>query len=327
MAESVTRRTGLAVLLGAGFSKWAAGLPVAAELFDFQLEPFGVREKNKLRLVRQLKAEWDSERPDSAAEQFIAHALAEPPQVRDAVLWYIVRRLSEPYIWIEWHAGKWRRHVLMIDENRKLERPGVTRARDFLVGLGPDVTGVLTTNYDLLVEYALGTTLFNYGHRGEVLSGRGAYPLSQWRNPVTLTGPVSIAKMHGSISWDSHGRYTDGRRGLTGNALVVAPTPEKTPPAQLTSVWQLAGRILEQSSRLLVFGFAFNPYDEALLGHFATHGRGLETVMLVDINPNLDGTKQVWPHSEVRAIPPPPESSAELAEWLRHRATASSGLS
>ncbi len=321
MAKSVTKRTGLAVLLGAGFSKWKAGLPVAAELFDFQLEPFGVREEGKLRLVRQLKTAWDGECPDGTAEQFIAHALAGPPRVRGAVLWYIVRRLSEPYVWTEWHAGKWRRHVLMIDENRKLERAGVTRARDFLVGLGHDVTGVLTTNYDLLVEYAFGTRLFNYGRRGEVLSGRAAYPLSQWRNPVALTGSVSIAKMHGSISWDSHGRYTDGRRGLTGNALIVAPTPEKTPPAPLASVWQLAGRILEQSSRFLVFGFAFNPYDEALLSHIANHGRGLKAVMVVDINPNLDGAKQLWPHSEVRALQPPPDGSAELAEWLGHRAT------
>lgn len=323
MAESVTKRTGLAVLLGAGFSKWAAGLPVAAELFDFQLDPFGVREKAKLRLVRQLKAAWDSEHHDSTAEQFITYALTGAPRVRGAVLWYIVRRLSEPYIWTEWHAGKWRRHVLMIDENRKIERPGVTRAQDFLVGLGLDVTGVLTTNYDLLIEYAFGTTLFNYGHRGEVLSGRGAYPLSQWRNPVALTGPISIAKMHGSISWDSHDRYTDGRRGLTGNALIVAPTPEKAPPSQLASVWQLGGRILERSSRLLVFGFAFNPYDEALLNHLAARGRGLETVMLVDISPNLDSAKQLWPQSEVSAIPPPSESGAALAEWLRHRGTTS----
>src|SRR5215210_3488374 len=84
----------------------------------------------------------------------------------------------------------------------------------FLLGVGPDVSGVLTTNYDLLVEYAFGTKLFNYGHRGEVLLGPGSYPVSQWRNPVTLTGPISIAKMHGSISWDERGRYTDGRRGL-----------------------------------------------------------------------------------------------------------------
>ncbi len=322
MAEFVAKRSGLAVFLGAGFSKWAAGLPVAAELFDFQLEPFGVQEQGRLKLVQQLKAAWDAEHPNGTAEEFIAHALARPSSCRAAVLWYIVRRLSEPYIWTEWHAGKWRRHILMIDENRKLERPGVTCARDFLLALGQDISGVLTTNYDLLVEYALGTKLFNYGRRGEVLSGRGTYPLSQWRNPVGLTGPISVAKLHGSISWDSDGRYTDGRRGITGNALVVAPTPEKIPPTALAGVWELAGRILERARRLVVFGFAFNPYDEALLNHLAKHGRGLETVVLVDIAPNPDRAKQLWPLAEVRALRPPPEDRAELTQELAHCAAA-----
>lgn len=162
MAKFVAKRSGLAVFLGAGFSKWAAGLPVAAELFDFQVEPFGVQEQDRLKLVRQLKAAWDAEHPNGTAEEFIAYALATTSRFRAAVLWYIVRRLSEPYIWTEWHTGKWRRHVLMIDENRKFDRPGVTRARDFLLGLGQDINGILTTNYDLLVEYALGTRLFNY---------------------------------------------------------------------------------------------------------------------------------------------------------------------
>ena len=103
---------------------------------------------------------------------------------------------------------------------------------------------LLTTNYDLLVEYALGTKEMNYGMRGEVLTGRGPYPVSQWANPVTLTGSVSVAKMHGSVSWDENARYTDGRRGLTGDALIIAPTPEKSMPDSLRDVWDLAARIL-----------------------------------------------------------------------------------
>ena len=71
----------------------------------------------------------------------------------------------------------------MIDENRASDRPGVVPVSDFLGRLG-EVTGLLTTNYDLLVEYALGTKEMNYGMRGEVLTGRGPYPVSQWANPV-----------------------------------------------------------------------------------------------------------------------------------------------
>ncbi len=304
------------MLLGAGFSKWAGGLPVVAELFDFAIEPFGLRDERKIQIVRSAKEAWDAEHAKSLAEQFIAHALAGQPDIRTAVSWYIVRRLSDPYVWREWHAGRWRRHVLMVDENRKYERLGVTRARDFLLRLSPGLSGILTTNYDLLVEYALGTKLFNYGRPGEVLTGRGAYPVSQWRNPVTLRGSIALAKMHGSISWDLKGRYTDGRRGITGDALIVAPTPEKTPPANLAPEWELAGLILRGSTRLLVFGFAFNPYDEALLNHLQEHGRNIKHVILVDKNPKTDRVRRVWPQAEVCVLPPPPEGDPECKNWL-----------
>ena len=121
----MTARQGLAVLLGAGFSKWAAGLPIASELFDFALEPFGPRETNRLAEVRRLKSRWDAENPDRGAEEFIAFALAAQPRLRRAVIWHIGRRLCDPYIWTEWHVGRQRRHVLMIDENRASDRPGV----------------------------------------------------------------------------------------------------------------------------------------------------------------------------------------------------------
>jgi len=73
----------------------------------------------------------------------------------------------------------------MIDENRVLERPGIKRAQNFLTWLSRfGLQGVITTNYDLIIEYALGTKGFNYGDVGEILQGRGPYPVSQWHNPV-----------------------------------------------------------------------------------------------------------------------------------------------
>lgn len=303
-------------MLGAGFSKWAAGLPVAAELFDFEIEPFGVRDDRKIKLLRRAKHVWDQEHAEGMVEQFIGHMLAESLEMRTAVSWYIVRRVSEPYIWKKWHAGKWRRHVLMIDENRKFERPGVTSARDFLYRMRPFLSGIITTNYDLLVEYALGTRLFNYGQPGEVLTGRGAYPVSQWRSPVTLQGSIRLAKMHGSISWDLEGRYTDGRRGITGNALIVAPTPEKTAPVDLASEWKLGARILRESARLLVFGFAFNPYDEALLNHLKQYGCNIEHVVVVDKSHRPDRVAAIWPQAHLCLFPPPPQEGPEQEAWF-----------
>jgi hypothetical protein len=305
----------LGVLVGAGFAKWAAGLPIASELFISKIEPFGPSDARRAQTVLRAREAWLEQHPEGASEEFIAHALALGEKLRKAVIWYIARRLSEPYIWQEWHAGRQRRHVLMIDEDRKYQRPGVTRARDLFLKVQSALSGIITTNYDLLIEYALGTRLFNYGRPGEVLAGRGAYPVSQWRNPVTLRGQIAVAKVHGSFSWDKARRYTDGRGGITGNALIVAPTPEKRPPPELAFEWELAGDILQRSRVLLIFGFAFNPYDEALLAHLRQQGRNLEQVILVDKNPRNDRASALWPHASVRALSPPLENE-DLGAWI-----------
>src|SRR6266498_5147183 len=137
----------------------------------------------------------------------------------------------------------------MIDENRKYDIEGMRKAQVFISNLKAvkRLSGIITTNYDLVLEYALGTRGYNYGIRGQRLIGRGAYPVSQWIKPVILSGDISIAKIHGSLSWDENGYYTDGRRGLTGNALIVAPTPEKEPSELLQFHWKLAEQILNNT--------------------------------------------------------------------------------
>ena len=227
-----------------------------------------------------------------------------------------MRRLTEPFIWTEFHAQRPRRHVLMIDENRRFDIGGVVEAKHFIQQFrGPLLSGIVTTNYDMLVEYALGTKGFNYGAPIEVLSGRGPYPLSQWRNPVTLEGEIPLAKIHGSISWDEQGHYTDGRRAITGGALIVPPTPEKRPPEVLGHVWDLAGRILERADALLVFGFAFNPYDEAVLKLLQSAGRNLESVLVVDIDPKIGLARDLWPVATVTSCLPPPSGDRSIEHW------------
>jgi hypothetical protein len=308
----------LALLLGAGFSKWAAGLPVASELFDFDLEIWGPRDARKFETARSCKESWDATHPAGLPEQFIADALSFAGRQREAILWYLTRRLSEPFIWSEWHAGRWRRHVLMIDENRRFQIDGVVRARDFLQRFcGPGLAGIITTNYDMLVEYALGTRGFNYGTVGEVLIGRGAYPVSQWLHPVRLMGRVPLAKIHGSTSWDEKGHYTDGRRGLTGGALIVAPTPDKSRPNRLEAVWSLAEDMLERSSALLVFGFGFNKYDEAVLSILRGSGRRLTAVLLIDIDPKTERARRLWPGATVLSSMPPPAGDRAIRDWSR----------
>jgi hypothetical protein len=301
------------LLLGAGFSKWAADLPVARQLFDFNIEPFGIRERRNLVQIRAVKEAWESANPGGEAERFIEHAFAVGGVVRDLVQWYVQRRLVAPFIFHERHAARTRRHVLQIDERSRVdERGGVVEVREFLELCRPD--GIVTTNYDMLVEYALGTSRFHYGEPGQVLSGRGPYPVSRFTKPVELTGRLPLLKLHGSISWDKDGRFADGRRGLTGRALIVAPVPEKIGPAKLENVWAAVRRLLHVATRLIAFGVGFNPYDEAILE--LLRSAPVASVLLIDVTPKVAAAQSLWPAARVESALPPPAGDTTIKEWL-----------
>jgi len=204
----------------------------------------------------------------------------------------------------------------MIDENRRFNAPGVVKAQSFFQRFyALSVGGIITTNYDMIVEYALGTKGFSYGIPNETLIGRGPYPVSQWKNPVTLKGRIPLAKIHGSISWDEQNHYTDGRRGLTGHALIVAPTPEKQSPDSLESVWNLTKEILRKATRIIVFGFAFNSYDEAVLNLLQSEGKNLESVLLVNIESKAETAHSLWPSTKIVSAIPPPDENKEIQNW------------
>lgn len=317
-ALSSSKTSNLALLFGAGFSCWAAQLPIARQLFDFAIEPWGIKEEKKFELIKFLKGDWDAMHPEGQLEQFIADAMNFPTKGKEAMLWYIKQRLCEGFIWKELYAHRMHRHVLMIDENRRFQIEGVVKVRDFIQHFRHMMlSGIVTTNYDMLIEYALGTKGFNYGIKDQILIGRGPYPLSQWRNPVKLSGLIPLAKIHGSISWDESGYYTDGRRGLTGNALIIAPTLEKKAPDALKNAWILAKNIFSNAKRIIVFGFAFNPYDEAVLDLLRISGAHIKCILLIDIDPPIERAHAVWPNAQIATALPPSAGTDRILAWLR----------
>ena len=141
--------------------------------------------------------------------------------------------------------------------------------------------------------------------------------MSHWRNPVRLSGNMPLAKIHGSISWDLTGKYTDGRRGLTGNALIVAPTPEKMPPEALRNTWELAETILMKSRSLIIFGFAFNPYDGEVMNLLKKSNHNIENILLIDIDPKIDRANELWPNARITPCLPPTEGDLKIEKWLK----------
>lgn len=302
----------LCLLLGAGFSKWSVNLPVAKDLFDFNITLDGPKEKRKIEKVIDLKQSWHKDHPHSHSEQFIEYSLSPSGNNSELVIWYVVRRLSEPFIWRE---GR-RRHVLMIDENRKFGVNGMSEASNFINKCNLlAISGIITTNYDMIVEYSLGTKGFNYRTDNEYLKGRGPYPVSTWLHPIKLTGKIPLIKLHGSINWDDQGRYTDGRRGLTGRAKIIPPISNKQ-PINLTKEWSLAEEILRSSKTLLVFGFAFNNYDNSVLDLLSRGGQNLESILLVNVNSKTYSAKELWPNADGQSCKPPPKWESEITRWL-----------
>jgi hypothetical protein len=273
-----------------------------------------VREHRRIELVHREWTQWKFDNPDGLAEQFVGWALLLPSDRRRRIVWYLTRRLSDPFL-CRILGGT---ATFTIDDRRVRELPGVVRAQRFLQRfLGSDSSGIVTCNYDLLIEYALSSRYFNYGVRGEQLFGRGPHPFFPWqgRNP-TLRGHLAVAKLHGSLSWDGERRYTDGRRGLSGEAQIVPPRPEKTSPPDLVATWQLARAILSGADRLVVFGFGFNPYDEAVLDLLTTTAQRTSQVLLIDVAPQAGTAAQIWPNADILVCDPPDRNSVRLKRWF-----------
>lgn len=308
----------LALFLGAGFAKWASDLPLVKKLFDFDIWIRGPKEAAKLERIKKLKRYWDNDNPSEYPEKFIsfAHEFFKKKDLA-ILLWYIVRRLSDPFLVNDPWSPKTR--IPMIDEKIVSLIPGVLKARTFLNTCNSlQSSGIITTNYDMLVEYALGTSRFNYGIQGQALRGRGKYSVAKWnRGPVILSGHLPLIKLHGSVNRDLTGYYSEGRRGITGNALIVAPLPEKQPPLELRAEWDLAFKLLQASSKLIVFGFAFNPYDQAALNLLRAGGKNLTSVLLINPSSKASIAKELWCQAAITTCPPPQDDFKSIEEWLQ----------
>lgn len=304
----------IAAFLGAGFSRWAADLPLASELFDFKIRSRNERESRWVDQVKKEWLNWTDQNPHGYVEEFISMSLQLPETRRKRVIWYITRRLSDPFM-CELMGG--RTATFAVNEKRLAQMPGVVRAQKFLLKILLNSCGVVTSNYDLLVEYALTTRHFNYGTPGEQLYGRGPnYLFPGFGAHPIITGGLPLAKLHGSLSWGLDKRYTDGRRGLSGEALIVPPYPEKVAPTELKEVWELAESIISKADKLVVFGFAFNQYDAALLHLLKVSGRNLKQVLLIDVTPKREVAAHLWPQAKILTSPPPTRKVFKLARWF-----------
>ena len=274
-AELLTAATKkVCLFLGAGFSKWSCDLPLVGGLFDFAVRTDNDIEKRRLQKLEAVFSQWSSGHSAAHAEQFIAYA-QERQRTRQLVNWYVVRRLTDDFV----SFGGTRR-TFYINSFRATEHKGVAQARRLIERMfGTGLLSIITTNYDMVPEYALGSRRMNYGVVGEQI-GWTRYPYIQ---PVLALGDIRIAKLHGSVSWNESGlKTTDSRFGLTGKCLIVPPISEKVPSAALMAQWELGRAILSDTDVLVVFGFSFNDNDLAVRRLVGENLKAKAAVVFVD---------------------------------------------
>jgi hypothetical protein len=132
----------LGAFLGAGFSRWAADLPLASELFDFQVRARGPLESRRFELVHDEFMQWSEAHPGGLAEEFIGWALSLTRRRRERIIWYLSRRLSDPFLCRIWGSTA----TFTIDDSRVRQLPGVMKGTE----LSPTVFGLRRGRYRVL---------------------------------------------------------------------------------------------------------------------------------------------------------------------------------
>jgi hypothetical protein len=225
-------------------------------------------------------------------------------------MWYIARRLAEPFIEKDKYSSGSEvigRRVLAINEKRKFKREGIRKSADFINSVsGLHLEGIITTNYDLLIEYCLGTKQFFYGGRPRLMFGpRKTYSLPGDRRPVYLKGSLPLVKLHGSLSLTDVGYCADGRGCITGKVIIVPPTRNKKISEVLIQEWECARSILKNSTEIIFFGFRFNDYDQELIELFKETESWIKKIILINTNPEVKTlAEKIWPSAEIVMIHP-----------------------
>src|SRR5690554_3852198 len=144
----------IGLFLGAGFSKWAANLPLVTELFDFDISYIRKNDEFWISKLKSVKSEWDERNIGFSNELFVQHVLdSKGVRLKQYLSKYLTRRLSEPFL-CKTLTGI---QTFMYNDRRAKELESTSKIQNFLSKYQNKIKGIVSLNYDLVVEYALGT--------------------------------------------------------------------------------------------------------------------------------------------------------------------------
>jgi hypothetical protein len=330
--EDMPTRT--AVILGAGWSV-PAGIPLASALFDGALQVGSLAAYRRLSRVQAAYETWADRQADPRAEIFLQECYKSRwyPVPWPHVVEYVQARLASPTY------GDIRSRTSLRYGQRVINRTYCWQHERFWLDLLQDVelSGVITTNYDLLAERSLRhrpmkrPPLPGCYYAGlpkpQIALGQSQPWTAQDRQDRTpLTGTIPLAKLHGFLNWAiEDGRsiiiYQDTRAAFRrgGTAAIVPPIPEKQPPALLAPVWDAAQELLADAGVWVVVGYSLPGYDLAIRDLFyRSAGSKLHTLELRDPYAKQLQVrwKSLFPAVNVSCFPASPNQGSTYVELL-----------
>jgi hypothetical protein len=301
----LTDRSRTALFLGAGFS-YAAGMPLTNDLLcgdTYATSKAAVEEWNALL---DDYGRWSANNPLRGVEEYLAELYSLEVGNR-AHLWPIAVRLIAATLGAERHgeavAGR-ARYASMITRSY---RDQTHRAFWDVVLHRFNVSGVVTTNYDVLIERSLRHRPMKYRpgfHYGgfpvplEAIGWVNPYRPSWDRERTVIRGHIPLFKLHGSVNWFvEYGHievYSDTRPSfrLKKVCSIVPPTPHKDIPRWLKPVWDGAHKCLSEVDQWIVCGYSLPEYDAMVRDLLRTSVSNPKTVVLLD--PNSGRDKERW---------------------------------
>jgi hypothetical protein len=305
----------IAIILGAGFSA-AAGWPDTSRILERGAWLVSQGQAARFRRVWDSHAVWRHANPHATGDAFLAavHAGGVPGMDWPSVVEVIAGTIAS--------AGATIAPLVSPRYADSLLRPNRYAPHnawfDDALCAG-EVVGVVSLNYDLLVEKVLRPFPmrrpprpgFFYGGlpRAQVCAARSSSPFSRDRaiEPLELRGTVPVLKPHGSLNWHRTFLDRERTRGLIsiypdlraafragGDAAIVPPVAvEASVPAWLDAVWSDTRHLLASVDEWWVVGYSLPPADVALaelLRDAASSGR----LTRIRIWNRSDRTRRRW---------------------------------
>jgi hypothetical protein len=203
----------IALFLGAGFSvPW--GLPVTKDLlppvrdaWEEIIEGFPTRQRKLTERVREAWIEHYSHCSGSVDGFAWMLQSGEPDypslRIEDLAEFLAIRLSVEQSSEREFHRSRQftRHHITM---QKKIDPSYSVVIKELS---GHQLTGIVTTNYDLVIEKILGPHQrgrlggFNYGDLEQPVIGSHQLSTQDWYKVGAITGAVPLLKLHGSLNW------------------------------------------------------------------------------------------------------------------------------